>query len=388
MMLRRKKGFTLIEITVVIGMIIILTGVGFLSYRILLEKTRRIACETNLRAINLALSMYFHDHGKLPDTDSDLVEALLPYDISPSMFHCPDDPVKNRNTYQAFYVQRCIHPDSMAYILGCPYHSRGEKAITLLFGYEPQEVETLKVEVNGERVEFGKPLYLLPGDEIVYRRKTGEEFAHGRVQEECEEVSIIQSFNLPDGVPYGLIKMDDVGKIDFEVTPPSRFEVVTPSTIAGVQGTRFTVSVTSGIDEYITEVEVQKGKVQVVALPRTHEFYKNGKMVTGIKEIIEVGDKALLKARIKTMVPVSIALKPHYAYLKVGEKIKFKVIGYREDGSVMNVENDKVSWSIKPYLWACGTINEDGVYEATQRGMDRVRAKLGNKKAYAYVFVK
>jgi len=48
-----------------------------------------------------------------------------------------------------------------------------------------------------------------------------------------------------------------------EVTPGSRFEVVTPSAIAGVQGTRFKVTTYIENDEYCVKVEVSEGKVEV-----------------------------------------------------------------------------------------------------------------------------
>jgi hypothetical protein len=49
--------------------------------------------------------------------------------------------------------------------------------------------------------------------------------------------------------------------LDVEVTPGSRFEVVTPAAIAGVQGTRFKVIVTVEGELYCVKVEVKEGVV-------------------------------------------------------------------------------------------------------------------------------
>ena len=78
-------------------------------------------------------------------------------------------------------------------------------------------------------------------------------------------VQLIHSFRLHDGRLYSLIGLDvnETGRLYVEVTPGSRFEVVTPAAIAGVQGTRFQVIATVEGHLYCVKVVVAEGSVVV-----------------------------------------------------------------------------------------------------------------------------
>ncbi|GEM_PF-3593421 len=400
----KRKGFTLIELTVVIGIIILLTGIGLLSYKALLDKTRKIACDTNLRAINLALNMYLNDYGRFPSTGSDLVRALSEYNISPSQFHCVEDPVKNHNTYLSFYLQRSTRPDNLAFVLGCPYHSRGEKSLALLYGDEPKELENLKVTLNGSPTKFGQSMSLRRGDEIDYQLKDGNTFATVNVTQNIDDAAIIAAFSLPSGKPYGILKINDEGAVDVQVRTGSRFEVATPSTIAGVQGTRFTVTVSIEDDDYVTTIDVTEGTVVATTFPETIKALKDSTEIRKIKFPIEAGHTGTVRRRIPYYVPHRIKIVPRYIRLKVGQTVKFEVIGYDKDGQSrkMGMDDDdnkkghhednevegEVEWTLFPYLWPSGRLDDDGNYTAIRRGVDKIRAKVGPRKAYAYIFVR
>ena len=386
-MRNKRKGFTLIELTVVIGIIVILTSAGLLSYKTLLDKTHKIACDTNLRAINLALNMYLHDYGRFPATGSDLVNALSEYNISPTQFHCPDDPIKNHNTYTSFYLQRSTRPDDFAFVLGCPYHSRGEKSLTLLYGYEPKELENLSVTLNGSSVERGKSLNLSVGDKVEYYLKNGTKFATVNVTQSIEDASVIAAFSLPNGKPYGIFKVNDVGEVDVDVSVPARFEVATPSTIAGVQGTHFTVKVNIEDDDYVTTIDVTNGTVIAYTFPETVEASLDSTEVAKIKFAIQAGQRGIVKRKAPYPVPSGLKIIPHYVGLRAGEKVEFEVIGYDSAGNRIEIDKSRVEWKVIPYLWECGKINDEGEYTAIREGIDKVRAKIGPRKAYAYIFV-
>ncbi len=389
---KHRKGFTLIELSVVIGIIVLLAGAGLVSYKALLDKTRKIACRTNLRAINLALNMYLHDYGVFPSTESNLVDLLAPYNVSPRMFHCPDDPVKDRNTYALFYVQRETRPDEFAYVIGCPFHSRGEESVALLYGYDPQDLKNLKVTLNGTELDKGEILALKSGDVLRYYLEDGTPYATVNVVSNIDSASVLASFKLPGDKPYGILKINDVGEVDVSVQSGSRFEVVTPSTIAGVQGTRFGVNVSTDNNYYTTTIDVQEGVVTAVILPNTVEAFKNNSLVRGRKIILRAGDQGVLKRALPGYLPHRIEIEPSYVVLKRGERVEFEVKGYDRQGRRISLDGYYIEWTLRPLLWPCGRLRptddgEEAYYTAHTRGYDRVIVKVGPRKAKATVVV-
>jgi hypothetical protein len=82
------------------------------------------------------------------------------------------------------------------------------------------------------------------------------------------EWRLIQSFNLGNNRCYSLLKSDDPAAdakndVTCNVTPGSKFEVITPSAIAGVGGTEFRVVVKAGAvaNTVETTVSVTSGTV-------------------------------------------------------------------------------------------------------------------------------
>src|SRR5205085_11459278 len=58
----RGRGFTLIELIVVIAIIAILAAILFPIFAQAREQARKTACTSNIRQIGMALSMYVQDH--------------------------------------------------------------------------------------------------------------------------------------------------------------------------------------------------------------------------------------------------------------------------------------------------------------------------------------
>ncbi|MHB1191040.1 MAG: type II secretion system protein, partial [Armatimonadota bacterium] len=57
-----RKGFTLIELLVVIAIIAILASILFPVFAAAREKSREAVCQSNLRQIGMAFSLYAQDY--------------------------------------------------------------------------------------------------------------------------------------------------------------------------------------------------------------------------------------------------------------------------------------------------------------------------------------
>lgn len=69
-MITNKKGFTLIELIVVMAIIAILAAAGLSSYTSTQKKGRDARRKSDLTQVSRALEFYYNDHGEFPDTSS------------------------------------------------------------------------------------------------------------------------------------------------------------------------------------------------------------------------------------------------------------------------------------------------------------------------------
>ena len=114
-----RRGFTLVELLVVIGIIAVLLAILFPAMMAVREGARKITCRSNLRQIGVALSNYHADHGKFPpflisrkgnpqriadeDKGANWLVALLPYVEQGSLYsewdhHIPANKNPGRST--------------------------------------------------------------------------------------------------------------------------------------------------------------------------------------------------------------------------------------------------------------------------------------------------
>ncbi|TSC92743.1 MAG: prepilin-type N-terminal cleavage/methylation domain [Candidatus Berkelbacteria bacterium Licking1014_85] len=120
-----KKGFTLIEMLIVITIIAILAAILFPVFARAREKARQASCQSNLKQIGLAMAMYEQDYDEqLPyswlDTngtvgyqpsDTQWVDMIMPYIKNQQLNVCPsinsaDQPISGKYSYGlnlAFY---------------------------------------------------------------------------------------------------------------------------------------------------------------------------------------------------------------------------------------------------------------------------------------------
>lgn len=97
-----KRGFTLVELLVVVAIIATLVGIGYPLFRSITAKSQEAACMNNLRSLGVALQTYVQEHqDKMPELaqgrasktdDAQVLETvLLPYLETPEAFRCPAD---------------------------------------------------------------------------------------------------------------------------------------------------------------------------------------------------------------------------------------------------------------------------------------------------------
>jgi prepilin-type N-terminal cleavage/methylation domain-containing protein len=98
----KRRGFTLMEILVVLAVIGTLAGIGIPVARSMIAKSRQAACLNQLRSLGVGLESYLQENQQiLPDLaagrsskteDVQVLETvLLPYIESPDVFRCPQD---------------------------------------------------------------------------------------------------------------------------------------------------------------------------------------------------------------------------------------------------------------------------------------------------------
>ncbi len=101
-MSKQSRGFTLVEILVVLAITATLVGIGVPVSRSLIAKSREATCLNNLRGLGVATESYLQDHNNRMPTlalgrsskteDLPVIETvLLEYVGSAESFHCPAD---------------------------------------------------------------------------------------------------------------------------------------------------------------------------------------------------------------------------------------------------------------------------------------------------------
>jgi len=252
----RVSGFSLVEVLVAICVIAVLAGILVPTLSYARNKTQTTRCVANLTHIAVATELYYEDHHGPPLTT--LPVALRDYVDSASAFVCPKDK-GGTDSYSAYYVARG-KPGSGEFVVGCPRHGHSDRGAVAFGKAQSDDAVLASVSHDGAPVAPGE---VVTGGQLAFADGSKVTIAEGG------QVGLLMSFT-DDGVCHSVIYVPKASftTIRCEVTPGSRFEVVTPASIAGVEGTKFDVTTSWEYDavgnvKYTTDVQVHEGKVKV-----------------------------------------------------------------------------------------------------------------------------
>jgi type II secretory pathway pseudopilin PulG len=268
-----NKGFTVVEAVITMGIIATLSGIGVVALSKITATNQQTQCISNLRMISQGLQFYHNDFRTFPDDGypydkikdpSPLSTDLAIYVPAKSIFVCPEDEdttsISDFASYDPYYVARPGSYQSEELVIGCPRHSNASSSTSLFSMGSTERTNIDTVLANGQEIA--------PDGTTAQRTISGD----GNVMTFADEstvtidqpqagygVFLIQSVRLADGTLYSIVRVQDDGTIDVSVTPGSKFEIVTPSAVVGVRGTKFDVVTTNG--GYTTDVNLTEGTV-------------------------------------------------------------------------------------------------------------------------------
>jgi len=88
-----RRGYTLIEILVVIAIVAVLASILFSVFSGAKENARRTTCQSNLKQLATAMQQYVQDNGGVyPVNPARWSDAVYPYVKNSEVFSCPDQP--------------------------------------------------------------------------------------------------------------------------------------------------------------------------------------------------------------------------------------------------------------------------------------------------------
>ncbi len=271
----RNRGFTLIELLVTIGIIGILAGIGVVTVGKIRATSQQTTCVNNLRGISQGLQLYYNDYMSFPedgypDDGNDiypLSTELAGYINNKSTFVCPEDKdttsTGNFASYDPYYVSRKNFYGTDELAIGCPRHRGTTNSTSLLSSGSTEVTKIGTVLANGQEIQpdgttaqrtisnVNDVMTFDDGSTVTITQATGQGGGY--------KVFLVQSVRLADGTLYSIIKVQNDGDIDVQVTSGSKFEIVTPSAIVGVRGTQFTVATTNL--GFTTDVALTTGTV-------------------------------------------------------------------------------------------------------------------------------
>lgn len=268
--LRKRNGFTLVEILLTIGIIAMLGAIIFPVFAAARDSARVCHCLSNLQQISLAAKVYYQEQGGPPMTR--LPVALGPYVNSKAVFICPDDP-HQEDSYSAFFVGHPQFPDGREFLVGCPRHSHGNKGATASGQGKSNVGMAGAITWATGKNKKEKVESISPGQVVEAGTLT---FADGSTVTVDKKLSVVVLSSVTeDSVLHTVVYVrpgDDKGEVTVAVTKGANFEVISPEICAAVRGTKFTVQVEKKPGKSSTLVAVSEGQVDIKSRTRKVKY--------------------------------------------------------------------------------------------------------------------
>jgi type II secretion system protein G len=118
MMRKSERGFTLIEMMIVVAIIAILVAILVPNFMRARAQAQTAACEANLKEIATALELYQTDHEAYPDVASLTNVTNTEANLGPYLRQTPIDPVDPTGNYQ--YQTTGYNTGNATYAIVCP----------------------------------------------------------------------------------------------------------------------------------------------------------------------------------------------------------------------------------------------------------------------------
>jgi type II secretion system protein G len=115
---KSERGFTLIEMMIVVAIIAILVAILVPNFMRARAQAQTAACEANLKEIATALELYQTDHQEYPNVTSLANVTNTEANIGPYLRQTPIDPVAPTSNYQ--YSVTGYNTGSASYTILCP----------------------------------------------------------------------------------------------------------------------------------------------------------------------------------------------------------------------------------------------------------------------------
>jgi len=242
--------FTLIELMVVLGIIMLLSGMLLPVLSQGKERAREAECMSSLKNLSTAFEVYKTDYEHSPrDLRGDLVERAQT--VSSQFLVCPS----TKNSYDKFYVMRGSKLAGNEFVIGCPYHRSNTRAVSAFADCSVQIGPIGKVMWNDVEIRVGDEvngglISLQNGSSATLLGGSGALVVASIIGDGGTTYTVVRSY-----ITHGNVQ------VQADVSSGARFDVVTPGGIAAGKNGEFKVTTSTAGTTYATQTEVISGTV-------------------------------------------------------------------------------------------------------------------------------